>query len=259
MEERGELVQIVDRGGLEQHLRLWLNDPPRNAPIGYILSLEGADSILTPRHLVRAWEQGLRALGPAHYGAGRYAFGTHAARHLEPLGYELLAEMDRLGMILDATHLCDEAFWDALEVYQGPIWASHNNCRALVPDQRQFTDEQIKALIARGAILGAPLDAWMMVPGWARGETTPQSSGVSLSHMIDHVDHICQLAGNARHVGIGTDLDGGYGTEQTARDLDTIADLQKLPPMFAARGFNDEAIRGIMSENWVRFLRGAWK
>lgn len=259
MEAAGEMVQIVDRAGLDRHVALWQNNPPANAPIGYILSLEGADSIRTPAHLEQSYAQGLRALGPAHYGPGRYAQGTHATGALTPQGVELLKEMQRLGIILDATHLCDESFWQALDVFQGPVWASHNNCRALVPDGRQFTDEQLKALIARGAVIGGALDAWMMVPGWIRFQTLPHEKGVTLEHLIDHLDHICQLAGNALHIGIGTDLDGGFGREQSPMDLDTIADLQKLPEMLARRGYSADDIALVMHGNWLRFLREAWK
>ncbi len=259
MEEAGEMVQIVDKAGLEKHVQLWTNNPPANAPIGYILSLEGADSIRTPKHLEQHYAQGLRALGPAHYGAGRYSPGTHLPGNLSPIGRELVKEMDRLGMILDATHLSDEAFWEALELFQGPVWASHSNCRKLVPDQRQFDDDQIKALIARGAVIGGALDAWMMVPGWIRGTTTPETSGVKLSHLLDHWDHICQLAGNAKHIGIGTDLDGGYGLEQSPGDIDTIADLSRLPDMLTKRGYAKADIEPIMSGNWIAFLKRVWK
>ena len=259
MEEAGEMVQIKDLAGLESHLKLWMNNPPANAPVGYILSLEGADSILTPAHLERSYAQGLRALGPAHYGAGRYAYGTHAVKHLDAMGKDLLKEMDRLGMILDATHLCDEAFWDALPIFQGPVWASHNNCRALVPDQRQFTDDQLKALIDRGGVIGAALDAWMLVPNWNRGTTLPEHTGVSLRHMVDHMDHICQLAGNSLHSAVGTDLDGGFGKEQGPTDLDTIADLQTVPGLLRERGYSEDDILNIMHRNWIRFLRTAWE
>lgn len=258
MEEAGELVQICDMAGLDRHVRLWQDVPPDRAPIGYVLSLEGADSILTPAHLERAYAQGLRAIGPAHYGPGRYAYGTHASAPLEPQGRELLAEMERLGIILDATHLCDEVFWQALDCFHGPVWASHSNCRALVPDQRQFDDRQIKALIERGAVIGAALDAWMMVPGWIRGKTTPDEAGVKLAHMLDHIDHVCQLAGSARHAAVGTDLDGGYGREQSPADLDTIADLQRLPDMLRARGYGEADVALILHGNWIRFLREAW-
>jgi membrane dipeptidase len=258
MEEAGQMVQIVDRAGLERHVALWQNGPSDDAPIGYILSLEGADSILTPAHLERSYYQGLRAIGPVHYGPGRYGHGTHSSGGLTPLGRELLVEIERLGMILDATHLCDESFWEVIDRYDGPIWASHSNCRTLVPNDRQFSDEQLRALIERGAVIGAPLDAWMMVPGWERGKTTPQQAGVRLAHMVDHMDHICQLAGSAQHCAVGTDLDGGYGKEQTAADLDTIADLARLPDLLAQRGYSRDDIVGIVHGNWLRFLEAAW-
>ena len=257
MEEAGQMRQIRDLAGLKKHVQLW-EHPPTDAPIGYILSLEGADSILTPGHLARAYEQGLRAIGPAHYGPGTYAQGTHVTGGLGPRGRELLAEMDRLGIILDATHLCDESFWEALEHFHGPVWASHNNCRALVSDTRQFTDEQINALIARGAVIGGALDAWMMVPNWIRGKTKPAEAGVTLRHLVDHIDHVCQLAGSARHSGIGTDLDGGFGREQCPTDLETIADLTRVPDLLSERGYSPADIAQIMHGNWIRFLEQAW-
>jgi membrane dipeptidase len=258
MEGAGEMVQITDVAGLEKHVALWQNDPTENAPIGYILSLEGADSIRTPKHLERAYEQGLRAIGPAHYGPGTYAFGTHSTGGLGQKGRELLAEIERLGMILDATHLCDESFWEAMDHFNGKVWASHSNCRTLVPEERQFSDEQLKVLIERGAVIGAALDAWMMVPGWIRGKTTPQEAGVKLEHMLNHMDHVCQLAGNARHTAIGTDLDGGFGLEQSPGDLDTIADLQRLPDMLRKRGYQEADVEQVTHGNWIRFLKEAW-
>ena len=258
MEEAGQMVQIKDAAGLEKHLQLWQSNPSMNAPIGYILSLEGADSIVTLKHLERSYAQGLRALGLAHYGPGTYAQGTDATGGLGQRGRELLKEMERLGIILDVTHLCDDSFWEALDHFQGRIWASHSNCRALVPHNRQFSDEQIKALIQRGAVSGGALDAWMMVPGWVRGKTTPAAVNLKLERLLDHTDHICQLAGNARHCGIGSDLDGAFGREQTPADLETIADLSRLPAMFSARGYGDEDIELIMHGNFIRVLKEAW-
>ena len=101
-------------------------------------------------------------------------------------------------------------------------------------------------------------DAWMLYPNWIRGKTTPQSSGVTLETVVDHIDHICQLAGNANHVGIGTDLDGAFGKEQSPYDLETIADLQKLPAIFNSRGYSEDDISKIMSGNWIEFLKRAW-
>ena len=259
MEDAGEMVQINNLDGLEKHLALWAKDAPdAEKPIGYILSLEGADSIVSIGHLGKAYSDGLRAVGPAHYGPGRYAQGTDARGGMGPKGHELLKEMERLNIILDATHLCDDSFWEALDHFNGNVWASHNNCRTLVNHNRQFSDDQIKALIEREAVIGGALDAWMMVPNWVRGESTPKGMNCNLEVMIDHVDHICQLAGNTNHVGIGSDLDGAFGKEQCPYDLETIADLQKIPALFKAKGYSDVDVKNLMSTNWLRFLRKAW-
>lgn len=258
MEEAGQMVQIVDREGLNAHVELWQNNPADDLPIGYILSLEGADSIITPAYLERAYEYGLRAIGPAHYGPGRYSPGTGAEGGLEPPARELLEEMQRLGIVLDCTHLTDPAFWEALEIYSGPVWASHNNCRALVPHQRQFSDEQLKALIERDAVIGMAFDAWMMHPGWQRSITQPYTAGVNIARIVEHVDHICQLAGNTRHVGIGSDLDGGYGREQCPYDMDSIADLQSLAGILSERGYEQADVEAIMHGNWIRRLNEIW-
>lgn len=259
MEEEGQLRQIKNLADFDAAVALWESDAPdEEKPICYILSLEGADSIRSVGHLEQAWEQGLRAMGPAHYGVCRYALGHDQVGGLAPVGKELLLEMDRLGIILDVTHLSDGCFWDALEVFQGTLWASHSNCRSLVPDPRQFSDEQLKAIIERGGVIGAALDAWMMIPGWVRGKTTPESSGLKLEVIVDHIDHICQLAGNARHAGIGTDLDGGYGTEQTPQVVNTIADVARIAGMLADRGYSEGDVEGIMSGNYINLIRSAW-
>jgi membrane dipeptidase len=259
MEDAGEMVQIYDLASLEKHIQLWLNELPLgNRPVGYILSLEGADSIINISYLEKAYQNGLRALGPAHYGPGRYANGTDSSGGLNKQGKELIKEMERLNIILDATHLCDDAFWDAMDIFYGPVWASHNNVRALVNHTRQFSDDQIKELVSRGAVIGAAMDAWMMVPDWVRGQSRPVDKGCNLEKLIDHMDHICQLAGNARHIGIGSDLDGAFGKEQCPYDLESIADLSKIPSLLQKRGYSTQDIEGVMFGNWLRFLRNAW-
>jgi membrane dipeptidase len=262
MEEAGEMVMIRDLAGLEAHVKVWTEavfaKDSAARPIGYILSLEGADSLVNVDYLERAYEYGLRAVGPAHYGPGRYANGTDSSGRLSREGRELLREMQRLGIILDATHLCDDAFRDAMELYDGPVWASHNNCRALVDHNRQFSDEMIRVLIAKGAVIGGALDAWMMVPGWVRGQSDPRAMHCSLEKVIDHMDHICQIAGNALHVGIGTDLDGAFGKEQCPYDLETIADLRQLTALLGKRGYSAAEIENVLHGNWLRFLRNAW-
>ncbi len=258
MSDQGWMAPITDLTSLDRHLQQWENAETEQLPIGYVLSLEGADSIVNLRYLEKAYQQGLRALGPAHYGPGVYAQGTAASGGIGAKGRELLKEMEALHLILDATHLCDDSFWEALEVFQGPVWASHNNCRSLVPNDRQFSDEQLKVLIERGAVIGTALDAWMMVPGWQRGVSDPQKSGLTLEKMADHIDRVCQLAGNAQHAAIGSDLDGAFGKEQCPADLETIADLQKLPAILKRRGYSETDVVGIMGGNWIGFLRGVW-
>ncbi len=259
MEAQGEMVQIKDLRSLKIHLDIW-NDgsPAEQKPIGYILSLEGADSLVTLQHLEKAYAYGLRAVGPAHYGPGRYANGTDASGEMGKDGLALLKKMEELNIILDATHLCDDAFWQAMDNFHGHVWASHNNCRTLVNHNRQFSDEQLKVLIERGTVIGAAFDAWMIVPGWKRGKSKPKETNCNIEKVIDHVDHICQLAGNALHTGIGSDLDGAFGKEQCPFDLETIADLQTIPSLLKKRGYSDENIENIMHMNWINFLRRAW-
>jgi membrane dipeptidase len=256
MEEAGEMIQIKDKTALQQHLTLWMNTSINNTqkPIGYILSLEGADSLITPDHLHRAYEYGLRAIGPGHYGPGRYANGTNASGGLNEMGKTLLREMQSLNMILDTTHLCDEAFWDAMDLFDGNIWASHNNCRALVNHNRQFSDEMIQVLIEKKAVIGAAMDAWMIVPGWQKGISDPRQMNCGLEQVIDHIDHICQLAGNSLHAGIGTDLDGAYGKEQCPWDIDTIADIQVLQEKLIKRGYSQADCENIFHKNWLSII-----
>lgn len=261
MEAAGELVQITDLQGLESHIAHWNDSTVAQAekPIGYILSLEGADSLVTPDHATLAWNNGLRAIGPGHYGPGRYANGTNSTGKMGQLGLDLLKKMASLNIILDATHLCDDAFWQAMEHYDGPVWASHNNCRALVDHNRQFSDEQIRELINRKAVIGAVMDAWMVIPGWVRHKSTPKEMGLNLERITDHIDHICQIAGNAEHVGIGSDMDGAFGREQCPYDLETIADMQTFPAILERRGYSKNDVENIMHGNWLRFLKRVWR
>ncbi len=258
LESLGELSPIRNANELNTHLHYWNSSTEEKKSIGYILSLEGADSLISVEYLEIAYNYGLRALGPAHYGHGRYAQGTNATGGLGANGKDLLVKMESLGIILDATHLCDDSFWEAMDIFNGSIWASHQNSRSLVNHNRQFTDEQFKEIIRRGAVIGLPLDTWMMVPNWVRGESDPMTMKVDLNVMIDHLVHICSLAGNTNHVGIGTDLDGGFGTEQSPMDIKTIADLQKIPDLLLKRGFSNDDITKICHQNWIDFLVKHW-
>jgi membrane dipeptidase len=256
MEEDGHLRMIKTKTDLEEHLKLW-DKGSDHEPIGYILSLEGADSMVDLSYVEKAYNYGLRAIGPGHYGPGRYANGTDSSGQLNKDGVALLKEMERLGIILDATHLNDDAFWDALDRFSGKVWASHNNCRKFVDHNRQYSDEMIQALISRGAVIGTALDAWMMVPNWTRGISTPSAMNCTLDIAANNIDHICQLAGNTLHAAIGSDLDGAFGKEQCPSDLETIADLQKIFTLLEKRGYTETDLNNIAHENWLRFIRNA--
>ena len=267
LEVQNKARMISDTEGLDQHVEAWQQNPDTISkmgashsdaapPLGFILSMEGADPIAWPEQVHAWYEDGLRVVSLSHYGISAYAHGTGTEGGLTAAGPALLKEMEKAGIVLDLTHLADQAFWEALDNFSGPVLASHNNCRALVPHQRQFTDEQLNAIIARNGVVGAALDAWMLYPDWIKGETNP--AVLTLEAVANHIDHVCQRAGSTRHAAIGSDLDGGYGTEQTPGDLDTIADLQKLDGLLRTKGYKTEDIEAIFHGNWLRFFRGVW-
>jgi len=264
LESEGHVRVITNVIELNSHIaewEAWEASAPQSAtpPLGFVILMEGADPILNPSQLAEWHANGLRVLGLTHYGNGRYAGGTGCEDGLANECIDLLREMRRLNILLDLSHCSDKAFWEALKHFDGPVLASHNNCRALVPHQRQFSDEQIRAIIAREGVIGAVLDAWMLMPGWSTGrDDNVKNPQVSLRHVADHIDHICQLAGNAACVAIGSDLDGWFGRENTPFEVDTIADLQKLPALLEGRGYSAADIQAIMHGNWLRVLRRSW-
>jgi membrane dipeptidase len=262
--DKAGVIRLIDTlTSLDAHIadwKKWELDPhggqTDQPPLGLMISMESADPILDANQLSAWHEAGVRLIGPAHYGPGRYAGGTGTELGLTPEGISLLHNMESQRMILDLTHLSDQAFWEALKHFNGPVLASHNNCRTLVSHQRQFDDEQVRAIIAREGVIGAAFDAWMVRPGWVR--RAQENPAVTMADVVDHIDHICQLAGNSLHAAIGSDLDGGFGREQSPSDLDTIADLQCIPDILVQRGYSQEDIAGIMHGNWLRLLRRVW-
>jgi membrane dipeptidase len=256
MELLGEMKQINTRSDLHQLVSLWQDEtlPDEDKPIGYLLNLEGADSLVSLSYLEKAYAYGLRALGLSHFGPGRYAPGTKTEGPLTALGKELLQAMERYRLILDVTHLTDTGFEQAMDAYAGPIWASHHNVRKFVPNQRQLTDAQLKKLISRGAVIGGMLDCWALDVRFIDTVSDPWQLDIRLEKLVDHWDHICQLAGNCLHVGIGSDLDGIFGTEQSPWDLNSIADLQKYEEILDKRGYSSEDIDNLFHGNWLRFL-----
>jgi len=258
--DRGEVRLIRARQELSAHVAAWERENPvrrTTLPVGIIVAFEGCDSVTTPGEAARWYERGVRCASLVHYGYGRYSGGTGTNAPLENIGRELLAEFDSLGMILDLTHLSDRAFFEVVEAFRGPVFASHQNCRALVPRERQFTDEQLKIVIDRGGVIGVACDNWMLSPTWpaqGSGAATPARETIPISALADHIDHICQLAGNSHHAAIGSDLDGGFGTEQSPHGLDSIADLQKLDPILTRRGYSPQDIALILGGNWIQYF-----
>ena len=250
MERAGYLRPIRTRGELEAHFQD-CTKVPENVPLGFIQTMEGADPLLVPDTVDEFYEHGLRAIGLTHYGSNRYGGGTQCEVGLAVDAIPLLKRISELGMTVDVTHLSDVAFWQVLDRFDGRIHASHQNSRRLAPWQRQYSDEQYRAVIERNGVIGIAFDVIMLQPGYVRGvsETT-----VTIERAVDNIDIVCQLAGNARHVGIGSDLDGGFGTEQTPSDLDLISDLQRIPDLLRNRGYVEEDILSIMHGNWRRFF-----
>lgn len=260
----GHIRLLKNRAQLDAHLAEWeMFDASTSElttiapPTGVVVSMECADPILSPSQVQDWFDAGLRAIGPGHYGVGRYVGGTGTETGFKDAGIDLLRAMEHAGMILDVTHLSDEAFWEAMSLYDGTIIASHHNCRALVPHQRQLSDEQIRALVQRDAVIGAAFDIWMLIPEWSFGKISNRAAG--LATVAEHIDHVCQIAGDTQHAAIGSDLDGGFGRESSPYDLDTIADEQRIADALAARDFDDEQIADVMYKNWLRVLRRAWK
>ena len=249
--DREEDVQLVtDRSSLEQVVRAWQDEEP-DPPVGLLVSMEGADPIREPAELEQWYEWGLRAVGISWSGT-RYAGGTHEPGPLTAEGYRLLERMMDLNMLLDLSHCAEEAYWQALEVYEGPVIASHSNPRRFLPTDRGLSDEMIQRLVERDGVLGIVLFNTFLKPGWRRGDPREE---VPLQVAADAIDHVAQLTGNSDHVAIGSDFDGGTGLEAAPEGLDTVADLYKIAELLDQRGYAAADIERIMSGNWLRILR----
>jgi membrane dipeptidase len=259
--EHAELATIIsDVETLEKTAQSWRKPPApgQQRPVGLVLTMESADPILGPEQVGEWHELGLRMVSLSHYGTGHYAHGTGTEGGLLPPARPLLQALEEHRIIVDLTHTTDSGFWETLELYKGPVAASHHNCRALVPGQRQLTDKMIRAIGERDGVIGAAMDVWMLDAGWKREKPArAQSTSATLSSVIDHIDHVCQLLGDTDHAAIGTDLDGGYGQEQSPRDLNTIADLHRLPGLLEDRGYGQADIGKILAGNWIRLLKTA--
>ncbi len=245
---------VLTQQDLAQTLAAWEQSSPDNPhrPLGIVHLMEGADPIRTPDEAEQWYADGLRIVGLA-WQQTRYSGGTAAPGPLTPEGRELLREMERVGLILDTTHLAEESFWQALECFHGPVLASHSNCRVFTPGDRQLSDDMIRALAERDAVIGIVPFNKFLTGAWTRQQRVP----VALEQMVRHIDHICQLTGDALHVGIGSDIDGGFGRNETPQELDTVADIAKLADALLENGYSEDDVMNIMGGNWRRLLEHA--
>jgi len=229
-----------------------VNEPrPAGGAQPFILLLEGADPIRSPGE-VRDWFHfGLRVVGLA-WKRTRHAGGTGMPGPLTPEGVALLKELDRFGIIHDASHLAEESFWQLMELSRGPVMSSHSNSRAIVPTDRQLSDDMVRAIVARDGVLGINFYDKFLLPPDEHGKRR-----ATLADVVRHVRHFCDVAGDAAHVGLGTDMDGGLGREQIPQEIRTSADLPRLADALSADGFTDAEIGGILGSNWLRFFAGA--
>lgn len=255
---------VADRKGAAELFRLWEQgeadpdaNPPRSHPTGLLFLMEGAEAIGHPREMEEWWQAGVRAVGPVWAG-DRFCGGMFNPQgSFTREGFELLEVMAGLRMTLDLSHMNERSALQALDRYEGPIIASHANVRAVLrqPDnERHFTELTIRRLVERGGVMGVVPFARFIRPGWSSGDDPRQTT---LDHLVAHIDAICQIAGDARHAGLGTDFDGGFGWPHVPHEIETIADLQKLGPRLVERGYSAEDAAAILGGNWRAMLERA--
>jgi membrane dipeptidase len=219
--------------------------------IGLLMLMEGAEPLRGPDELPEWYAAGLRILGPA-WRATRYSGGTGTPGPLTDLGFRLLDEMAALNMVLDLSHIAEEAFYQAIEYYPGPLIASHSNPRRFLPSDRGLSDDMIRQIINRDGVIGVSLYNAHLQPGWSRGNARP-----SLSVVADVIDYIAQLGGSTRHVTLGSDMDGGFGLDSIPAELDTCADVGNIRSHLEQRGYTPLDIRAILMGNWLRVLKSS--
>ncbi|MDO9130329.1 MAG: membrane dipeptidase [Anaerolineales bacterium] len=248
--DKFRLIHTAD--DLEDVLTAWA-DETETHPVGLVILMEGAEGVRTPAELDEWWQLGVRIIGPAWAGT-RFCGGTREPGALTEDGRALLKGMAEVGFTLDLSHMDELAARQSLDTYPGAIIASHANAAALIPEysgNRQLPDAIIKGIVEREGVIGVVPYCKFLNYGWKKGDAR---DGLSLETLAAHIDHICQMAGDARHVGLGSDFDGGFGLEAAPADVDTIADLQKLDPILAARGYNKVDIAAILGGNWLHHL-----
>lgn len=237
-------------------LEHWQRLDTQEHPVGLVVLMEGAEGVRSPGEVEMWYQRGVRVVGPAWAGT-RFCGGTREPGGFTPEGYALLESMAEFNLTLDLSHMDEKAALQALETYPGPIIATHANALALLKgtsSNRHLTDQVIQGLLERGGTIGVvPLNMFL-VPGW---KVTDGRAGITLEHLAGHIDYICQMAGDATHVGIGSDFDGGYGVQSVPGDIDTIADLRKLIPILSQKGYTEADIAAILGGNWLVHLQNS--
>lgn len=243
---------ITTQAELAAGVEQW-RQAPAERRVGLVLLMEGADAIREPAEVADWYAAGVRIVGPA-WGRTRYAGGTGAPGPLTEAGRELLRHMAGLGMILDLSHLTEAGVDEALAGYPGPIIASHSNAQALLPHnspERHLTDAAVRRLAEREGVIGVMLFNEFLQDGVKLGD--PRQL-VALDTVATHLDHYCQLVGHSRHLGLGSDFDGGFGRADVPPGLESIADLGRIGELLEQRGYTKADIEGIMGGNWLRLL-----
>ena len=261
MARRGDIKPVLGLEDLDEAVASWQN-PTDQTPIYHILSMESADPIINADDVEFWWDAGLRVVGPAHFGDNTYIHGTGTVGGLKPPAQALYKAMRDVGMILDITHMADQAVKESFDLWDGPIMASHCTCRSLVQGQRHLDDWMIKELIARGGIIGMVFCQFFIDPEVVWEDLSLRKNWVpkyGMDGLIPHIEHIADLAGGSfANIAIGTDMDGGFGAEATPTDVDTIADLQGFGPVLKNGGLSDNDVNGILHGNALDFFRRAW-
>jgi len=253
--EHPDMFRLVQtRSDLHSVLEHWQRTDTDEHPVGLVVLMENAEGVRQPAELEEWWEGGVRIIGPAWAGT-RYCGGTREPGPLTADGRTLLKRMAEIGFVLDLSHMDAQAALQALDSYPRAVIASHGNALALLPgseSNRHLPDEVLRGLIERGGVIGVvPLNAFLKT-GWQKKEGR---EAVSVELLVAQIDYICQMAGDARHVGLGSDFDGGFGVQSVPREFDTIADLQILAPRLAQRGYTEQDVAAILGTNWLGILK----
>ena len=242
---------VATRADLDAVLASWEGERERR--IGIVMLIENGDSIRRPDEVERWHDEGVRLIGPA-WMESRYCGGTGEPGPLTDAGVRLLRHMQDLNMILDTSHMAEQAFFQAVDRYEGPIVASHSNPRAYVDGDRHLSDAMIRALIERGGVIGIVPFNTFLVKDWSRLRGDPKDAA-GITHVVRAIDRVCQIAGDARHAGLGSDFDGGFGAESAPQGIDTVADLPKIGEALRLAGYKPGDVEAVLSGNWLRILR----